>query len=166
METNKVKAVKKNIWVKHCQMVCCETRVLWKIPFPNVRPCYLRPTLSAYLVAKHWELVLCRMTFSLEWRKWWPHSKLQTVRGHTHLSPLWAFMCLHIKHSWLLVRGLLCLLSAGHLSLALVPRNNAVGGVAGGRSYAFSDNSPTGSSGGSGLDVLWCAHLPARQRVK
>lgn len=103
----------------------------------------------------------CSVTSSLEWRKWWPHSKLQTVRGHTHLSPLWAFMCLHIKHSWLLVRGLLCLLGAGRLSLALVPRNNAVGGVAGGRSYAFSDSSPTGSSGAVAwmfFDVLIYQH--------
>lgn len=103
----------------------------------------------------------CSVTSSLEWRKWWPHSELQTVRGHTHLSPLWAFMCLYIKHSWLLVRGLLCLLSAGRLSLALVPQNNVVEGAAGGRSCTLSDSSTTRSLGSSGLNVLWCAHLPA-----
>lgn len=40
---------------------------------------------------------------SLEWRKWWQQSQLQTVRRHTHF-PLWAFMWLYIKHSWVLVR--------------------------------------------------------------
>lgn len=43
------------------------------------------------------------MTSSLEWRKWWQQSQLQTVRRHTHF-PLWAFMWLYIKHSWVLVR--------------------------------------------------------------
>lgn len=43
------------------------------------------------------------MTSSLEWGKWWQQSQLQTVRRHTHF-PLWAFMWLYIKHSWVLVR--------------------------------------------------------------
>lgn len=45
----------------------------------------------------------CSMTSSLEWGKWWQQSQLQTVRRHTHF-PLWAFMWLYIRHSWVLVR--------------------------------------------------------------
>lgn len=49
------------------------------------------------------ELMFHDVLCGVERGKWWQQSQLQTVRRHTHF-PLWAFMWLYIRHSWVLVR--------------------------------------------------------------
>lgn len=150
VKTNKIKADEKYLGQILSDDLLGNQRIM-KTALPKCRALLSVLLRQHGWLLQHWELVLPHV--SVEWRKWWQRSELQTVRGTPASIPSGPFCAVHKAF-----RGRLCLLSAGCLSLAPVPEER--GGSSGGR-QALTHSRLTSSSGSSRLNFPGCAYLTA-----